>query len=442
MTGDPRVLFLDQTGALGGGELALRDIVGPYRRQGRVVLFADGPLRRLLDGDGTTVEVLGGGPAGDLRRVRRESGPLAGLVAAPELLRLARRVRTSAAAHDVLYANSQKALLVGALAAAPRRTPLVWHLHDILAPEHFSLANVRLAVTVANAAGAHVVADSSATARAFVSAGGRADRVRVVHYGFAPPDPVPAHVAAADRAAVRAGLGLDDRAFVAANVGRLSPWKGQDVFVRALARVPGAIGLIVGEALFGEDDVEPSLRALADGLGIGDRVVFAGFRSDPGRVMAASDLVVHSSTAPEPFGRVIVEAMLAGTPVVAAAAGGPCEIVDDGRTGWLVEPGDPVALADRIEHRRRHPDEATGLAAAAAADARSRFTLEAMHEGIRRVVDEALARHRSSAGRRRWATTAPASVADTPETDVDIDRAAESDIDDGDAAAPSPPGRA
>ncbi len=431
-----RVLFLDQTGALGGGELALRDVVAPYRR-GRVLLFADGPFRQLLERDGTAVEVIAGS-VGDLRRVRRESGPVAGLAAGPELLRLARQVSVRAATNDLLYANSQKALLVGALASVRSRTPLVWHLHDILGPDHFSAANVRLAVTVANAACRRVIADSAATARAFVAAGGRADRVRVVHYGFAPPGPVGADAAAADRLAVRAELGVDRGAFVATHVGRLSPWKGQDVFLRALARVPAATGLIVGEALFGEHEVEPELRSLARRLGVEDRVVFTGFRTDPGRIMAASDLVVHSSTAPEPFGRVVVEAMLAGTPVVAAAAGGPREIVDHGRTGWLVEPGDPAALADRIEHRRRHPAEARSLAAAAAADACRRFTLDAMHDGIGRVIDEALGGRRAAGA----AEVAPAAVTRAAALPVAPLADADADADDDSDDAPRRPDRA
>ncbi len=391
----PRILFLDHTGALGGGELSLRDVVGPYRDRSRVLLFADGPFRQLLEADGIAVEVMDdGGPGIDA--VRRDSGPMAGLRAGPALIGLARRVATIAGDHDLVYANSQKAALVGAVATRLSRTPLVTHLHDILTADHFGRLNRRLSVTSANTTCRRVIADSQATADAFVAAGGRSSLVRVVHYGFAPPDLGPSELGPAggdrgdDRASLRAELGLAPDAFVVGHVGRLSPWKGQDVFIRALARVPEATGLIVGSALFGESDVEPRLRALAAELGVADRVVLTGFRPDPARVMAASDLVVHSSTSPEPFGRVIVEAMLVGRPVVAARAGGPLEIIDDGRTGWLTEPGDDVALADRIDACRRDPDGRDRVARAGREAAAGRFTLDAFHRGIAAVVDEAI----------------------------------------------------
>lgn len=390
---EPSILFLDQTGALGGGELALRDVAVPYRDRCRVVLFADGPLRGLLEAEGIAVTSLdgagpGAGRSAGLAAVRRESGPLTALAGWPAYADVVRRVSGLAREHDLLYANSQKALLVGAAASRLTGVPLVSHLHDILAPAHFSALNRWLSVTAANRACRAVIADSAATAEAFVTAGGRADKVEVVHYGFHPPPPV----APGRRASVRAELGIEPGAFVVGHVGRLSPWKGQDILIRALARVPEAVGVIVGRALFGEDELARTLPQLGARLGVADRLVFAGFRSDVVDVMRACDVVVHSSTSPEPFGRVIVEAMLAGVPSVAARAGGPCEIIDNGRTGWLTEPGDDVALADRLIACRDDPDGRLAVARAGAVDAAERFTMTAMWEGIDRVVEAAAGR--------------------------------------------------
>jgi glycosyltransferase involved in cell wall biosynthesis len=86
--------------------------------------------------------------------------------------------------------------------------------------------------------------------------------------------------------------------------------------------------------------------ALADQLGA--PVMFTGFLRDPGKVYAAADIVAHTSTAPEPFGRTVIEAMIAGCPVVVANAGALPEIVVDGVTGILTPPGDVVALADAL----------------------------------------------------------------------------------------------
>lgn len=387
------ILFLDQTGAPGGGELALRDVVRPYRASSRVVLFADGPFRAMLEADGMPVTVLGTDPTGGGDRsrpgralaVRRESGPLRALTAGPAVLALVGQVARLARDHDLIYANSQKASLVGAMASRLTGVPLVVHLHDLLIPEHFGAMPRRVSVAAANRA-RRVIADSAATAQAFAAAGGRADRVDVVHYGF----PVPPPVDPAQRATLRSELGFDQDAFVVAHVGRLSPWKGQDVFLRALARVPKARGVIVGEPLFGEDDLTDTLPDLAGRLGLADRVVFTGFRSDVTDLVQASDLLVHSSTSPEPFGRVIVEGMLAGVPVVAARAGGPLEIIDEGRTGWLTEPGDPDALAERIDAIRADPTGRRAVAVAGAESAARRFTLEAMHAGIAGSLDRVL----------------------------------------------------
>ena len=134
-------------------------------------------------------------------------------------------------------------------------------------------------------------------------------------------------------------------------VGRIAPWKGQDVFLRAFA---GAFpdgeerGLILGAPLFGEEEYERSLRALVEQLGLHDRVDLRGFTDDVAAELAEVDALVHASVIPEPFGRVIVEGMAAGLPVVAAAGGGPDEIVTEGVDGLLYPPGDVDELAARL----------------------------------------------------------------------------------------------
>jgi glycosyltransferase involved in cell wall biosynthesis len=111
---------------------------------------------------------------------------------------------------------------------------------------------------------------------------------------------------------------------------------------------PNARFVIVGAALFGEDEYDMEVRRLPKRLGIEDVVEFAGFRSDIAHVIASLDLVVHASTMGEPFGQVIIEGMAAGKPVVATNGGGVPEIVEDGRTGILVPMGDAQAMADAV----------------------------------------------------------------------------------------------
>ena len=106
--------------------------------------------------------------------------------------------------------------------------------------------------------------------------------------------------------------------------------------------------IIIGAALFGEDQYEQEVRRLVSQLEIEDVVEFAGFRADVKQAISELDLVVHASTKGEPFGQVIIEGMAAGKPVVATNGGGVPEIVEDGNTGILVPMGDAAAMASAI----------------------------------------------------------------------------------------------
>jgi glycosyltransferase involved in cell wall biosynthesis len=172
---------------------------------------------------------------------------------------------------------------------------------------------------------------------------------------------------------------------------RLALWKGQHVLLEALARLPGVHALLVGAPLFGEDDYAKDLRRQAKALDVADRAHFLGFRRDIPSLMRLSDIVVHTSVAPEPFGRVIVEGMLALRPVVAARAGGAAEIVDDGVSGVLVAPGDANALAAALTDLLVNPAKAQALAEAGYKMALERFSLRSMLENLEQQMQQAVA---------------------------------------------------
>jgi glycosyltransferase involved in cell wall biosynthesis len=167
-------------------------------------------------------------------------------------------------------------------------------------------------------------------------------------------------------AAVRDALGLPTDASCLGVVGNIQEWKGQRVFVEAFAAVaaefPAAHGLLVGGVHRAGETYARDLRARVQALGLEGRVHCIGFRADVVDVMNALDIVVHASVRPEPFGRVILEGMLLGKPVVATAAGGVPELIRDGETGFLVPPGDAAALAETL--RRLLSDAATARAVA------------------------------------------------------------------------------
>ena len=148
--------------------------------------------------------------------------------------------------------------------------------------------------------------------------------------------------------------------------------------------------LFVGDALFGEQAYVKQLHYRVAELGLKNRVRFMGFRSNIPQLMIDCDLVAHTSIAPEPFGRVIVEAMLCGRPVVAAQAGGALELVSHGKTGWLCLPNDPQRLANIIMTCRNHPQQAQAIAQQAQQEASQRFHLDVTNQQIAQLLDRVL----------------------------------------------------
>jgi glycosyltransferase involved in cell wall biosynthesis len=379
----PRVLFLDHTGGIGGAELILLDVIKWHGAAGSVVLFADGPFRERLEEVGAEVRVL---PApGAVNRVSRKGKMVRNLRSGPGVLRLAKRVARLSEGYDLLYANSQKAFVVGALAGRIVGKPVIWHQHDLLTPDHFSRGHRRLAVALANHLVERVIVNSRATAEAFVASGGRAEKVRLVYNGI---DPAAfGSVVQTEVDALRRELGLDGVPVVGV-FSRLAPGKGQHVLLKALKHLQGVHALLVGDAVFGEHAYAEALRDQSNALGIEDRVHFAGFRRDIPQLMRLSQVVTHPAVEPEPFGRVIVEGMLAGRPVVASRGGGATEIIEYKVNGYLVPPGNSEALGKTLASLLKDPIGRSTLAKAGHATAFERFSLHAMLEGINQQIEE------------------------------------------------------
>jgi glycosyltransferase involved in cell wall biosynthesis len=254
-------------------------------------------------------------------------------------------------------------------------------LRDVLDPAHFGWLLCRIVVWLANRKADKVIANSTATGRAFVAVGGDERLVAVAYPGI---DPLPFDaVTPAQVAAARTELAAGTDKLLGI-FGRLCAWKGQMVFVEAIAQLPDVVGVIVGGPLFGEEAFEAALLRRIAALGIEGRVRMLGFRRDVPSLMSAMDVIVHASTTPEPFGRVVVEGMLSGRPVVASAAGGVLEILHDGQTGYLVPPGDPLALVHGMRRALADSGPDNTLSAAAQRNARENFTIDAM---LRRIED-------------------------------------------------------
>lgn len=375
-----KILFLDQSGNLGGAELCLLDIAKTYRHNSSVMLLSDGPFRQLLEKHQIKVEIAGQ----QAIQLRKGSTLLQGIGAIGQVWPRILQVAEAARGYDLIYANTPKALVIGAIASILAQRPLVYHLHDIVSRDHFSRFNIQLLVGLANSRAIQVIANSEASRSAFVAAGGRSDRVSVVYNGF---DPAIYEIDSSVRQQHRQNWGWPESHFVVGHFSRLSPWKGQHVLLEALCHCPQeVVAVFVGDALFGEDAYRSMLMEKVAELGLGDRVKFLGFQAQVPELMRACDMVAHTSTAPEPFGRVIVEAMLSGTPVVAAAAGGALELVEADRTGWLTKPGDVQELVQAIQSCYGQVHLAQNLSQAAQVQAADRFQQSRIQGEIDRVL--------------------------------------------------------
>jgi glycosyltransferase involved in cell wall biosynthesis len=167
-------------------------------------------------------------------------------------------------------------------------------------------------------------------------------------------------------------------------LGRITPWKGQDVFLEAFAQAFPAGDVharIIGNALFGETDYEHELHAQAARLGIADRVEFTGFRTDVDAELRRLDVLVHASVLPDPLPGVVLEGMGMGLPVVAADAGGNPEHVVDGVNGLLHVPGDVADLA-RALRRAAGPLTDRAALGRAARESAHRYAPETVVEQI------------------------------------------------------------
>lgn len=195
---------------------------------------------------------------------------------------------------------------------------------------------------------------------------------------------------------VRREIGVPAEAPCVVIAGNVQEWKGQRVLVEAMARVvaihPRAHCIIVGGVHRAGEEYARTVRLRAAELGLNGSVHFLGFRKDVADVMNAADVVVHASVRPEPFGRVILEGMLLGKPVIATAAGGVLELIEDGRTGFLVPPGDVAALSACLQRVLSDLERARMVGAEARRLARERFSLARHVEEISQIYEAAVER--------------------------------------------------
>jgi glycosyltransferase involved in cell wall biosynthesis len=385
-----RVLYVNHTATIGGGERSLLELLAGLPEDVSPVLACpEGNLASTARGLGLLVTTIpAAAPSFRLDPVETPRG-LVGLARAAIAVRgAARRFHA-----DLIHANSVRAGLIAAPLARLGGPPLVVHVRDCL-PAGAVGELTRRAISF----GASIaLANSSYTAKSFAP-NGRQERVRTVHnsvdVGLFDPGRV-------DRRDARSRLGLEKEVAALGVIAQISPWKAQDDAIQALAalrrRGRNARLLIVGETKFARGSesfdnraFERSLHALVRELELDDAVDFLGERADVPEILRALDVVLVPSWE-EPFGRSVLEAMAMETPVIATSVGGPAEIVTDGVEGVLLPPRQPERWAEAVAALLEAPHRLTAMGSAGRRAAVARFGREAHVEAVLTAYREALA---------------------------------------------------
>lgn len=247
----------------------------------------------------------------------------------------------------LVHSNSV-AVIPGALAACLTRTPHIWHIHEILVEPRLLW---RVTSWLVPRLSSQVVAVSNPV-RDHLCAGNARNQEKaiVIHNGI---DLNRFELSATIAETIREEWGVRADQRIVGMVGRISHWKGQDHFLvaaRHVAAAPDSVRFVlVGSPFAGQEQRMVELAQTATKYGIADRVIFNDFRADIPAVLAAFDIFVLPSTLPDPFPTVILEAMAAAKPIIANAHGGSLEMVENNRTGLLVDPGDPRQMAQAID---------------------------------------------------------------------------------------------
>ncbi|MDY7547885.1 glycosyltransferase family 4 protein [Glaciimonas sp. CA11.2] len=381
-----RILIVHSSAELYGSDRSLLDFVRS-RSSGMEVTVAlpeYGILVPKLESAGATVIV------GEVCKIERTMLSVPGLFRiALSLVRavffLSKAQRKSS--FNLVYSNTV-AVFGGALCARLWRVPHIWHVREIFSGSKAITLGFRHLVAKLSST---VVCNSTHT-RDWIYVTGDVEKYLVIWNGYDAPK------VNVDRHAERVSLGASGHDVLFVLVGRINAWKGQQLLVEAFAKL--VVGTdcrarlaIVGSAPVGQEQYERDLEACISKANCSDKVILIPYHPDIEHVWIAADVVVVPSTNPEPFGRVAIEAMGFGRPVIAAAHGGLVEIVVDGETGCLVTPCDVSALAAAMFRMMSDTDLRLRMGAAGRARQTALFSLEGYATQLNEVMRTASSKH-------------------------------------------------
>jgi glycosyltransferase involved in cell wall biosynthesis len=387
-----RVVYLNPSGQMGGAEMSLMDLLASMRAAEPrwdfwVVLGEDGPLAGQARAAGTQV-ILAPFPRELARLGDSGSGPLRALwscfKAFPGTMRYASSLRRTLKElqPDIVHTNGFKMHVLGAW-AHPENTPVIWHVRDYVSTRPLMKRLLRMLAGRCAAA----IGNSESVASDIQKVCGPQLETLCVYNAI----DLKRYSPMGEKMDLDSLAGLKPASPNTVRIGlaaTLAHWKGHAVFLRAVARLSRDLSYrayVIGGPIYQTDNSQRTLdelRALAAELGIADRVGFTGYVADTASAIRALDVLVHASTQPEPFGRVIAEGMACGRAVICSAAGGAAELIADGTDALAHPPGDDTALAERIAELVRDPELRTRLGRAARITAERRFERSRLSEEV------------------------------------------------------------
>ena len=193
---------------------------------------------------------------------------------------------------------------------------------------------------------------------------------------------------------VRESFNVNDDDILIGMVGNIDYWKGQIVLVKALVRIVEKHNnvkvLLVGKTVLGAERYENDIHTCISQNRLNNKIFLIGYREDISALLNAFDIFVHASVEPEPFGRVIIEAMAMKKPIVATKLGGPAEIIVDGESGVLIAMNDEVAMADAILNYISDMSKAEKMGQNAFKRFVENFSAQNMVQGVEAIYNEVL----------------------------------------------------
>jgi glycosyltransferase involved in cell wall biosynthesis len=371
-----RVLFFDHSLVIGGAEKSLLDIV--CRAQGfEPVLVTPSPVM-LSEFESAGIEcIFFPVPQVVLNRKRERLVSVSDMYNLPSLVvRLAKLLRRENA--SLIYTNTQKAHVIGVIAGRLAGIPSVSHFRDILPKSVLTRIWLCLLCLLAS----RVIAISRAVAAELPES----RKVVVIHNGIDPELPISPRSASTGRSTV------SSTPQTVGYVGQIARWKGVQDFIEAAGQVakqvPEVSFVIVGGPIFGDLEYLSELEKLIRDLGLETTVRLVGSKADALPYIRDLSILVHPSRAPEPFGRVLIEAAALGKPIIATNTGAIPEIVKDNETGILVPPANPSLIAEALMKLTNDPELARSMGDAGKERVRKQFNVSGMMEKIEKVMGE------------------------------------------------------